>query len=120
MEKTIDIAGKPTRFVVSGGFLLRYKSLTGKDPIQAIQKMNKISRDNMTIDNMELVYTIFWVAAKTADPSIPDLADWLDSFDQFPIDVVSNEIIPMITTAFQSDLSSKISPIKKKQAMKQK
>ena len=44
----------------------------------------------------------FWVLARTADPSVPDLLTWLDSFDSFPIFVVFVDLQELIISAFKT------------------
>lgn len=39
MEKTIMIDGNSTKFKCTGGFLIRYKQLTGRDPFRDIMSM---------------------------------------------------------------------------------
>lgn len=45
--------------------------------------------------------------AKTADKTIPDLLDWLDSFDEFPLEDIMVELEELLTRAFVSTIESK-------------
>ena len=55
----------------------------------------------------------FWVLARTADPSVPDLLTWLDSFDSFPVFVVFADLQELIISAFKTAKEVK-NPSKKK------
>ncbi|MFM1581404.1 hypothetical protein ABGF48_04255 [Helcococcus bovis] len=112
MEKTIIISGKPTRFKCTGGFLIRYKQLTGNDPLKDMMGMfPDDKKKSKTIDieniNTEVIFNIIWVLAKTADNTIPDLLDWLDSFDEFLLEDIMVELEELLTRAFVSTIESK-------------
>ena len=49
---------------------------------------------------METFYNICWLYAKTADPNIPPIIEWLDSFDVFPITEIIPEIQDLIMSNF--------------------
>ena len=49
MEKTLTIDGKSVNFRCSGGFLIRYKELTGRDPIKDIYEMGEMLERVLTI-----------------------------------------------------------------------
>lgn len=116
MEKTIDISGRPVQFKCTGSFLLKFKRLVGKDPIKSIIKLNdilpkgnkngkSIEINKFTIDDFELLYEIAWVLAKTADDTIPDMIDWIDSFEEFPIADIIVELVELLQKAFSSTLT---------------
>jgi len=106
MEKSILIDGRLVSFKTSGAFLMRYKSQFQRDALKDIVKLYPlISRYEALKDadeaqaielieglDLQLFYNFAWVLAKTADPSIPDPFNWLDSFSTFPIMEVTVEI----------------------------
>lgn len=118
MEKTLVIDGKNITFKCTGGTLYRYKQQFGRELMEdaaelidfaASGKKKKIKIDGVSqvIDdydftklNLELVYNLAWVMAKTADTSIPDPQAWLDSFDTFPI----GDIIPTLIDMLEKSL----------------
>lgn len=119
MEKTIRISNKDVKFKCTGGFLIKFRELTGKDPIKSITSMENIlsnlrekNKKNFSINDFELeqlmvFYEIIWVLAKTADKEIGDLFDWIDSFDEFPLADIIIELLELIQQAFKTNLTLK-------------
>lgn len=119
MEKTIRISNKDVKFKCTGGFLIKFRELTGKDPIKSITSMENIlsnlrekNKKNFSINDFELeqlmvFYEIIWVLAKTADKEIGDLFDWIDSFDEFPLVDIIIELLELIQQAFKTNLTLK-------------
>lgn len=132
MEKTLNINGKNIKFKCTGGFLINFRALTGKDPIKSIsllsdildksQKKNTEAIDNnfdindLSIEDLQTFYEIVWILAKTADKEIPDLNEWLNDFDEFPIADIITDLLDLIQQAFKSNLS--LREPKKKQVQK--
>ena len=116
MEKTITISGKPVCFKCTGGFLIRYKEMTGRDPIQDIVKLSEVQTED-GVDyskiNTRMLFDLLWVLARTADPEVPDLLTWLDSFDEFPIGEIFPAVSDVIAGAFETTVETK-TPAKKK------
>ena len=106
MEKIIEIGSKKVPFKCTGGFLLRYKEITGRDPIKDIFDLSKVlqKKESILFDDLRPIYDILYVLAKTADPNIPDIYDWLDSFEEFPVVDIMDEIMPLISASFSSKL----------------
>lgn len=111
MEKTLIIDGKKVPFKCTGGFLLRYKELTGSDAIKDIYEIDSAIKGGTTgkereIDlskfDMNVLYNLVWVLARTADPEVPDRLTWFDSFEDFPILAVFSDLSDLIIGAFQS------------------
>lgn len=116
MEKTLTISNKKVRFKCTGGFLIKYRQLTGDDPIKAISNLEKImsdkskkeiSLDEISFNDLLTFYNIIWVLAKTADDSISDLDTWISSFDEFPLADILMDLLDLIQNAFKSNLSLK-------------
>ncbi|MDO5027443.1 MAG: hypothetical protein Q4E50_06400 [Tissierellia bacterium] len=118
MGKVLIIAGKQVKFKATGGFLIKFRNLTGQDPIKAISNLeitmgeinfrskNKNSHlDKVNFEQLILFYQIVWVLAKTADREIGDLEDWIDSFDEFPIADILVDLVDLIQQAFKTNLT---------------
>ncbi|MBT2736166.1 hypothetical protein [Bacillus sp. ISL-7] len=112
MEKTILIDGKQVPFKSTGALPLRYKMQFGKDFFKEFlklipqDKLNNVQDGRLKAEDIqdldfELFYNITWVLAKTADPSIPDLLTWLDSFEEFPIGDIIEETQDLLMKSLQ-------------------
>ena len=40
---------------------------------------------------------LIWALAKNADDDIPEVREWLDTFDEFPLDIIVPEVIEALT-----------------------
>lgn len=121
MEKTLTIDGRQVTFKSTAATPLRYKSQFGKDLFADLVKFYPLSKVSKTdLDNMdyqilqqidfETFYNITWVLAKTADKTIPEPIEWLDSFTEFPI----MDILPELMGLIENSLGT----TKKKSMMK--
>ena len=103
MEQIVLIGEREVRLKATASILLRYKSLTGKDLLKEFIKMEKI-KDELTEDNLisiyekidvEFIYNLFYVLAKTADPTLPPMLEFMDSFDCIPFEEVFKKVIEL-------------------------
>lgn len=110
MEKTIIIDDKEVRLKSTGGTAIRFKAQFGKDYFAQLLKLaplGKIDMENLDpskLDSVdfEVFYNLVWTMAKTADPNTPEPMTWLDSFDEFPIIEILEDIQDMIVSTIQS------------------
>lgn len=111
MEKTVIIDGREIRFKTNGATPLKYKLQFGKDFLSEILKLSvlKSIQDFENIDSsvmekidFEVLYNITWTFAKTADQTIPEPEQWLETFDQFPIIEVFGELQELLIANLQS------------------
>ena len=105
MEKTLTIDGKEVKFKTSGAFPLRYKAAFGVDMFSDLAKLDGIEEDITKIDT-EPMFRQVYIAAKTADPNIPEIEKWLDSFDVFPIFQIYNELSGIINQNLKTDIKN--------------
>ena len=111
MEKTIIIEGRQVKFKSTAATMLRYKAQFGRDMLrdfsilQAAFRKTKKGIKLVDIDklDMETIYNLIWVFAKTADNSIPDVIDWFDTFDTFPLINVLSELTDLLTSSLKVD-----------------
>jgi hypothetical protein len=101
MEKIIKIADKDVRFKASAALPLRYKSQFGKDFFAEMATMVGADKDFSKIDS-EVFYRVIWTLAKCADPSIPPLVEWVESFDEFPVFTIFAEISDLLNVAMKT------------------
>ncbi len=108
MEKTINIDGRPVTFKATGGVMYRYKAQFGRELLTDLAELEEYTNSAVEVNtrqkrpdgkieikkvtvydktklNLESLYNILWIYAKTADESIPDPQAWLDTFDKFPV-----------------------------------
>ena len=113
MEKTLVIDGKAVRFKSTAATTLRYKAQFGTDFFVDLLKMKPILdalEKDLDFDELEyetlkhldfeLFYRIIWVLAKTADKTIPEPIEWLDTFSEFPIKEILPELQDLLAASF--------------------
>lgn len=104
MERTITIEGKEITFKATARTPLLYKQTTGKDLFVGFQKAQK---DQGVM--LEIVSELAYVMAKQADPELPGMDEWFDSFDMFSLYMA----LPELTDLWQTELQTSV-PSKKK------
>lgn len=110
MEKTIIVDDKEVRLKSTGATPIRFKAQFRKDYFAELLKLaplGKIDMENLDpskLDSVdfEVFYNLVWTMAKTADKEIPEPMVWLDSFDEFPIIEILEDIQDMIASTIQS------------------
>ena len=112
MEKTINIGGRDVPLKATGAFLLKYKAQFKRDALQDIFKMtNAFTKTGEVKDaeslDVDIFYYFVWTLAKTADNNIPELEEWLDSFDEFPIMDIIPEVVEMVMLTLTSSVKAK-------------
>ncbi|SDC06264.1 hypothetical protein [Shouchella lonarensis] len=116
MEKTLEIDGRKVRFKSTAATTLRYKKQFGREYFADLLKMYplvKLQEQGKDIQNMEyevmkyidfeVLYNITWVLAKTADKSLSEPVEWLDTFDEFPL----MEILPELQELIEKSVGTK-------------
>lgn len=103
MEKTLTIDGKQVTFKSTGATPLRYKQQFGKDFFSTITKMSGGSKKaNLENLDLEAFYNIAWVFAKTADKTIQEPLEWLDTFETFPILEIAPDLQDLLLSTMQT------------------
>lgn len=110
MEKIITIDGKDIPFKSTGATVVKYKAAFHKDFLTEMVNMmileellaGKIAEADPEKIDLDVVYRIAWVMAKTADKEIPPMMEWLDSFDEFPVFDVLEEISELLESLVRS------------------
>ena len=113
MEKILNIDGRNVKLKSTGAYLLRYKAQFGRDALQdifklvgAIDEKSKAIKDINALD-LEVLFNMIWVLAKTADPNLPPPLEWLDTFSEFPLEEIIPEVIDMIFGCIKSSTNPK-------------
>jgi hypothetical protein len=108
MEKTLTIDGRPVEFKSTAAFLMRYKQQFRRDALQDILKLQEAFTEgtaeikNLEAFDLEVFFNIAWALAKTADRTIPNPMDWLDTFSEFPIADIMPELLDMALASINS------------------
>lgn len=99
MEKIIKIDGKEIKLKSNAALPLKYKFQFHREAFQDLGKLNNVmgkNENDITQLELEVFYNFLWILAKTAEPSIPPLLEWLETYDSLPIMDIIPEIIDMI------------------------
>lgn len=116
-EKIIHIGKQKVRFVVTGATPLMYMAMYGKDFLSEFLKLEKDLQHNTVKDFMPF-YQISYCLAKKGNPEIPELMEWLESFeDGFPVFELVDQLMPLIQVNFATNLKQPPT-VKKKQKKK--
>lgn len=101
MEKTLTIDGKQIRFKHTGGTLMRYRNQFNSDFMKDFAVFSATSSTNYEHFSYECLERIIWALAKTADDRIPDPQTWFDSFDDFDLLKVWEELGELVGEAMK-------------------
>lgn len=116
MQKIINVDGQDILLKINGGFLIDYKMRFKKDVFQEFFKianaLSNTDEDNslsvMSTLDMETIYNIIYLMAKTADNSIPDEpVEWFRKFDSFPIADILTDAVELMADSFIGDNQKK-------------
>ena len=89
MKKEITVDGKKVALQTNAFMPFLFKKQFGKDFFETVGAIDK---------NLDALYELAWVMARTADPSVPDFEEWLSQFEEFPLNDYQNEIIELVMT----------------------
>lgn len=106
MEKTLTIDGRQVKFKSTGGTLIRYRNQFNSEFLQDLMSLQAINLENLNGFTYKPLEQIIWVLAKTADDSIPDILSWFDSFDEFPINKVWNELAELVNKSLGTNVKN--------------
>jgi len=121
MEKVIVIAGQDVGFKAPASLPVRYYNATGRDLFVDLQtladgteqvepkpKFGKKKSDEPQFKlnknwNTMVFYGIAHTMARAFDDSVnPNIEDWIDSFDSFPIFEIFGELKPLLNASLQT------------------
>ena len=121
MEKVLSIAGQDVGFKAAASLPVRYYNATGRDlfvdlqtladgteQVEAKPKFGKKKADETQYRlnrdwNTKVLYGIVHTMARSYDEAVtPNLDDWLDTFDAFPIFEVFGELKPLLNASLQT------------------
>lgn len=123
--KQVEIDGRPVLFGASARTPRLYRQLFGRDVIKdmtslysAYQKVLKARKEKeeeldpetqLSIVDLQMFENLAYVMAKQADPTIPDIDEWLDEFNTFDI----YEVLPKLMELWKQNQKGMSIPKKK-------
>lgn len=117
IERTIQIDGKPVRLRSSAMLPRIYRVKFGRDLFKDFNDLKNDFGENgdngggstISTSNLEVFENIAYAMAWHADPSTPDIEEWLEQFNIFSI----YEVMPVIVTMWNASLQTSVQPKKK-------
>ena len=71
---------------------------------KAILKENGMPEVDMDKFDLECLYSMLHVMARSADKNVPaDLLEWLDQFEEFPVISIFSQLLPLINNEMKID-----------------
>ncbi|MGA3675633.1 hypothetical protein [Lysinibacillus agricola] len=100
-EKIVKIGDKDVKFKVTGQTPLMYMAMfTGSDFLKDFMTIEKAQAKGEALESLTF-YKIAYCLAKKGDSEIPNIDEWLESFeDGFPVFEVFSELMPLIQLNF--------------------
>lgn len=87
------------------------KGFGGKHTVEAVDKSELLETFADSAFEMDTLYRFIWTFAKSADPTIPPLEEWLDTFDVPALEFVS-EVFPQVSELLFSMAKTNVPPKK--------
>lgn len=128
MERIITIEGYDIPVKSTAGSLMSYKMNFNRDGLKDLLRLSKGIPDSQNVQNQseeeivdnlidsdfdfDIFFRFLWVFAKSADPTIPPMEIWLETFEVSPIEFMV-KALEVTTDLLVSTASSSIKPIKK-------
>lgn len=125
MQKIIHTTSGDIRLRSSAATVIFYKSEFGKDFFSdaiATAKMfeslsfkegeepdfSELSMEEIERIDLSLIYQMLWCFARGADKDIEPLAEWLDNYDDLPLEEVTPAISELMEATFKTTKKSKL------------
>lgn len=112
VEKVLNISGHEVRLKSTAGTLRHYRNNFGRDMLKDVARLQeKMQKVNTAMEQFEVIdlgifENIAWAMAKTANPNIKPIDEWLDDFETFAI----TKILPEITTLLAENMKTENQP----------
>lgn len=127
MEKIVTIGGESFPVRSSAATLLSYRRNFGRDGMKDLLALVKGFSGKHLTDNadetdmivafaesafeMDTLYRFIWIFAKSANPTIPPLEEWLNSFDVPALEFIS-KVFPQVSELLFSMAKTNVTPKK--------
>lgn len=110
MEKVIEIDGQKIPFKATGGTARRYRLHFGRDLLKDFYRIAKefdSAEDPFEAVDIQTLENFAWVMAKTANPELPPVAEWLEGFDPLSIIEAMEDILSVFAEGMGTAVASK-------------
>lgn len=110
VEKMLNISGTDIKFKSTAGTLRYYRNNFGRDMLKDVAilqkrmgEVEKNSSEQFKVIDLELFENIAWAMARTANPDIKPIEEWLDDFETFAITKILPEIMNLLVDNMQTE-----------------
>ena len=113
IEKVLNISGHEVKLKSTAGTLRHYRNNFGRDMLKDVahlqDKMQKVktAEEQFEVIDLGIFENIAWSMAKTANPNIKPIDEWLDDFDTFAITKILPEIMTLLADNMQTETQTK-------------
>ena len=109
MERTIYINGTPVPMKATGSTLRRYRALFNRDLFTDFNKVKKAYDENAEVSGeiVDIIQNMAYVMAKQKDSTLPDVEEWLDSFDSFPVGDIAADVANLWAASMETTSKAK-------------
>ena len=110
MEKLIEIDGKQIYLKAHAGVPLMYKNYFNFDffadalrfakscdaMMSDSSDLSQMTYEDLSHVDMNMFYRMLWIFAKAGKKDLPPLENWLEQFDELPLEEIAVPIVNMI------------------------
>lgn len=95
MRKTITMDGQQVKLETNAAFIFLYRQEFKSDPLKDIMQILEIGEDLENI-NLDVIYKLLYMMAKSANKNIPPMIEWLEGFDSIDLETVVPEVMELL------------------------
>lgn len=108
MEKTAHIKNISIPMKSTTASLIRYRAQFGRDAMADIHRLEKsVNNSSVTDDSaIDFILNFAWVFAKSANPEIPELEEWLDSIEEVSVFELVTGVAPVVMELLAGNMKS--------------
>lgn len=115
MNKVINVCGYEIPVSYNAASLIRYKMVFHRDGMRDLMLLAKGGDEGM-IENenfdLDVFYRFLWIFAKSANPDLPEMVEWLEGFDVPPLDF-AQEALPQVQELLIDNMKTTVKSKKK-------
>lgn len=102
MYRVVEIDGRQVPLKACASLLLTYRAQFGRDFLADLRSIAaNVEAGTVDGEAVETIARITWVMAKKAEPAVPDFETWLDGFDAFDVESLSEPVIELAVSSIK-------------------